>query len=92
VPEIIASPNRMHGLAIPMDEVFVQKESLYLAALPQLQAMPELLEHIHASQGSIRFAMVCAGDCQRGKPPPEPFLTAARLVLSPSRSHLKTPI
>jgi hypothetical protein len=49
VPEIIASFNRMHCLAIPMDEVFVQKESLYLAALPQLQAMPELLEHIHAS-------------------------------------------
>jgi len=110
VDEIIASLNQMYGLTMPVDEVHQHKESLYYSALPQLQAVPEVLEHIHASHGSIPFAvvsgstresvtaslkaldlldrfdvMVCAGDYERAKPHPEPFLTAAaRLGVAPA--------
>jgi HAD superfamily hydrolase (TIGR01509 family) len=70
--------------------------------LPQLTAVPEVLEHIEALHGKIPFAvvsgssresvtasletlklldrfdtLVCAGDYERSKPDPEPFLTAA---------------
>lgn len=51
--EIIASLNRMYGPAMPMDEVFAQKESLYLAALTQLQAVPELVEH--SARATVAF-------------------------------------
>jgi HAD superfamily hydrolase (TIGR01509 family) len=110
VNEIIASLNRMHGLTMPVDEVHRHKESLYFSALPRLQPVPEVLEHIRASHGAIPFAvvsgstresvtgslkaldlldrfdvMVCAGDYQRAKPHPEPFLTAAaRLGVAPA--------
>lgn len=110
VDEIIASLNQMHGLTMPVDEVHRHKELLYYSALPQLQAVPEVLEHIHASHGTLPFAvvsgstresvtaslnalglldrfdvMVCAGDYQRAKPHPEPFLTAAaRLGVAPA--------
>jgi HAD superfamily hydrolase (TIGR01509 family) len=105
VTEILATLNRQQGLRIPIAEVQHQKEALYLEALHELQAVPEVLEHILASHGRIPFAvvsgstrdsvtkslqtlglldkfdlLVCAGDYQRGKPDPEPFLTAARLL------------
>jgi HAD superfamily hydrolase (TIGR01509 family) len=58
VDEIIAGLNQMHGLAMPVDELSRHKESLYFSALPQLQAVPEVLEHIHASHGTVPFAVV----------------------------------
>lgn len=58
VPEIIASLNQMHGLRMPVQEVSERKEALYYKSLPQLKAVPEVLEHIEARHGSIPFAVV----------------------------------
>jgi beta-phosphoglucomutase family hydrolase len=109
VAEIIKSLNAMHGLDMPVEEILQRKEKLYYEILPRLQAVPEVLEHIHESHGRIPFAvvsgssresvtaslealgildkfdtLVCAGDYQKSKPNPEPFLMAAeRLGVAP---------
>lgn len=58
VNEIIAALNQMHELHMPVDEVSRSKEALYYEAFATLQAVPEVLEHIDASHGSIPFAVV----------------------------------
>ncbi len=58
VAEILATLNRRHGLAMPVEAVQKRKEAMYLESLPQLQAVPEVLEHIHLSHGKIPFAVV----------------------------------
>jgi HAD superfamily hydrolase (TIGR01509 family) len=103
VAEIIASLNQERGLNMPVTEVAKRKEELYFENLPQLKAVPEVLELIEASYGRIPFAvvsgstrdsvtaslealrllnkfntLVCAGDYQKSKPDPEPFLIAAK--------------
>jgi HAD superfamily hydrolase (TIGR01509 family) len=109
VADIVAALNHQHGLAMPVAAVSARREALYLENRFQLQAIPEVLEHIHSSHGSIPFAvvsgstresvtaslqvlnlldrfdtLVCAGDYQRAKPDPEPFLVAAaRLGVAP---------
>lgn len=109
VAEIISTLNKQHGLRMPVERVARRKEQLYFEILPQLKAVPEVLEHIEASHGRIPFAvvsgstrdsvtaslealkildrfetLVCAGDYQRSKPDPEPFLVAAaRLGVAP---------
>lgn len=109
VAEIVAALNEQHGLAMPVEQVAARKEALYLENLFQLQAIPEVLEHIERCHGRIPFAvvsgstrdsvtaslraldlldrfdtLVCAGDYQRAKPDPEPFLLAAeRLGVAP---------
>jgi len=113
IDEIIASLNEMHSLHMPVAEVALRKEALYFDLLPQLKAVPEVLEHIHHSHGRIPFAvvsgsardsvtaslttlgildrfdtLVCAGDYARGKPDPEPFLTAAQSLHIPPANCL----
>jgi beta-phosphoglucomutase-like phosphatase (HAD superfamily) len=103
VAEIIATLNVRDGLTMPVEEVAKRKEALYFEILPQLKAVPEVLEHIEFSHGHIPFAvvsgstrdsvtaslevlglldkfetLVCAGDYERSKPDPEPFLLAAK--------------
>jgi HAD superfamily hydrolase (TIGR01509 family) len=58
VAEIIASLNERDGLAMPVDAVARRKEALYYENIAQLEAVPEVLEHIHASHGRIPFAVV----------------------------------
>jgi beta-phosphoglucomutase family hydrolase len=58
VREIVSALNEMHGLQMPVEEVSNRKESLYYEMLPQLQAIPEVVEHIDAQQGRIPFAVV----------------------------------
>jgi len=58
VMDIIASLNEMHGLNMPVEAVAKRKEGLYHAQLPQLKAIPEVLEHIEAQHGRIPFAVV----------------------------------
>ena len=58
VAEIIQSLNQAHGLNMPVDDLEAEKEQLYLEALPHLQAVPEVLAHIHESHGRIPFAVV----------------------------------
>jgi beta-phosphoglucomutase family hydrolase len=58
VVEIIARLNEMHGLSMPVEAVAHRKEELYYEILPQLQAVPEVLEQIEAEHGRIPFAVV----------------------------------
>ena len=58
VAEIIAALNLRSGLAMPVDEVMRRKEAMYYEILPQLKAVPEVLEHIQTSYGKIPFAVV----------------------------------
>ena len=109
VTGVVEAINKRDGLSIPVEEFAVRKEGLYYDLIHELQAVPEVLEEIHRTHGSIPFAvvsgstresvvkslealgilhlfetLVCAGDYERGKPDPEPFLLAAeRLGVAP---------
>jgi beta-phosphoglucomutase-like phosphatase (HAD superfamily) len=61
VGEIISTLNTMRGLAMPVETVGARKEELYYDLLPQLKAVPEVLEHIDAQHGLIPFAVVSGG-------------------------------
>jgi beta-phosphoglucomutase-like phosphatase (HAD superfamily) len=56
--EIVAALNEQQRLTMPVEEVAARKEALYLENLFQLQAVPEVLEHIEHSHGRIPFAVV----------------------------------
>jgi HAD superfamily hydrolase (TIGR01509 family) len=58
VPEIIAQLNRDHDLSMNVEQVSDEKENLYLELLPQLTAIPEVLEEIYRMHGKIPFAVV----------------------------------
>jgi len=58
VAEVISTLNCERGLNMPVDEVERRKESLYFELLPQLQAVPEVLEHIEVQYGKIPFGVV----------------------------------
>jgi beta-phosphoglucomutase family hydrolase len=58
VRNIIADLNKIHGLQMPVEAIATRKEGLYLAQLPQLKAIPEVLEYIEAEHGRIPFAVV----------------------------------
>jgi beta-phosphoglucomutase family hydrolase len=58
IREIIQLLNDMQGLDLPVDEVAEKKEALYHSLLPQLKAIPEVMEHIDAQHGHIPFAVV----------------------------------
>jgi HAD superfamily hydrolase (TIGR01509 family) len=58
VAEIISTLNERHGLNMPVEKVSHRKEALYFGMLPQLRAVPEVLEHIEAEHGRIPFAVV----------------------------------
>lgn len=58
IAEIISALNKEHGLAMPVETVARRKEDLYYNLLPQLKAVPEVLEHIEAQHGRIPFAVV----------------------------------
>jgi beta-phosphoglucomutase family hydrolase len=58
VMEIISALNHKNGLNMPVEAVAERKESLYYEQLPQLKAIPEVLEHIEAQHGRIPFAVV----------------------------------
>jgi len=58
IVEIVSTLNKERGLNMPVEQVAHRKESLYFELLPQLQAVPEVLEHIEAKHGQIPFAVV----------------------------------
>jgi beta-phosphoglucomutase family hydrolase len=58
IVEIVSTLNKERGLNMPVEQVAHRKESLYFELLPQLQAVPEVLEHIEAKLGQIPFAVV----------------------------------
>ncbi|MGA2851646.1 MAG: HAD family phosphatase [Terracidiphilus sp.] len=57
VRNIIADLNQMNGLTMPVDSLAIRKEALYLAQLPSLKAIPEVVEHITAQHGRIPLAV-----------------------------------
>ncbi len=58
IVEIIETLNREQGLRMPVALVAERKEEYYYELLPQLTAVPEVVEHIEASFGKIPFAVV----------------------------------
>jgi HAD superfamily hydrolase (TIGR01509 family) len=58
VAEIISLLNEKQGLRMPVEQVSSRKESLYLEMLPQLKAIPAVVEHIDAQHGRIPLAVV----------------------------------
>jgi HAD superfamily hydrolase (TIGR01509 family) len=58
IVEIIEQLNKDLGLKMPVEEVSRRKEELYFEILPQLKAVPEVLECIQTNHGKIRFAVV----------------------------------
>jgi HAD superfamily hydrolase (TIGR01509 family) len=111
--EVVITLNGMQGLSMPAQAVAERKEQLYYTLLPQLKAVPEVLEHIEDQQGRIPYAVVtgsrrdsvtttltalglldrfdaivCAGEYEKSKPHPEPFLVAAARLGVPPESCL----
>jgi beta-phosphoglucomutase family hydrolase len=58
VAEIVSMLNERQGLNMPVEGVSARKEKLYMELLPQLKAIPEVVEHIEAQHGRIPFAVV----------------------------------
>jgi beta-phosphoglucomutase family hydrolase len=58
VRQIISTLNERNGLNMPVDEVAHRKEGLYYELLPQLTAVPEVLEQIEEAHKRIPFAVV----------------------------------
>ncbi len=58
VREIVGTLNKRHGLSMPIEEVARRKEGLYYEQLPQLTAVPEVLEQIESAHKRIPFAVV----------------------------------
>jgi HAD superfamily hydrolase (TIGR01509 family) len=58
VAEIISTLNEKLGLDMPVEAVARRKEELYYELLPELQAVPDVLEHIEVGRGRIPFAVV----------------------------------
>jgi beta-phosphoglucomutase family hydrolase len=56
--DIIAALNEKHGMNMPVSAVAKRKEEFYYEILPQLKAVPEVLEHIEISHRQIPFAVV----------------------------------
>jgi HAD superfamily hydrolase (TIGR01509 family) len=61
IADIVSLLNEKHGLAMPVEAVCTRKEILYCEMLPQLKAIPEVVEHVHAKHGHIPMAVVSGG-------------------------------
>ena len=58
VSEIIELLAREQGIEMPVAQITKRKEELYFEHLPNLQCVPEVLEHIEHQHGLIPFAVV----------------------------------
>jgi HAD superfamily hydrolase (TIGR01509 family) len=58
IAEIITILNQQQGLDMPVETVVEQREVYFRELLPQLQAVPEVMEHIENQHGKIPFAVV----------------------------------
>jgi HAD superfamily hydrolase (TIGR01509 family) len=59
--EIVAALNQMQGLKMPVEAVAHRKEEFYFELLPQLKAIPAVVDLIEAQHGRIPFAVVSGG-------------------------------
>jgi HAD superfamily hydrolase (TIGR01509 family) len=58
IVEIVSLLNKKYGLSMPAEAAATRKENIYFDLLPQLKAVPEVIEHVDAQYGRIRFAVV----------------------------------
>ena len=58
VVDIISTLNREQGLDMPVAEIMKRKEAMYFDLIHELEAVPEVLEHIVESHGKVPFAVV----------------------------------
>jgi beta-phosphoglucomutase family hydrolase len=58
IAEIISTLNKRHNLNMVVETVCERKENAYYELLPQLKAIPEVVQHIDAQHGRIPFAVV----------------------------------
>jgi HAD superfamily hydrolase (TIGR01509 family) len=58
VGDVVSELNRRDGLHIDVGPFAIRKEDIYYSLLDQLQAVPEVVEHIDAAYGKIPFAVV----------------------------------
>ena len=56
--EIVATLSAQQGLSLAAEEVAHRKELLYYELLPELKAVPEVLEHIELGHGRVPMAVV----------------------------------
>jgi beta-phosphoglucomutase family hydrolase len=56
--EIVATLSAQQGLALDAEDVAHRKELIYYELLPELQAVPEVLEQIHLNHGRVPMAVV----------------------------------
>lgn len=60
VREIVANLNARNGLAIPTEQLARRKEGLYFDSLPELQAVPEVMEHVERNWALGPGKLPCA--------------------------------
>ncbi|MGX6607145.1 HAD family hydrolase [Micromonosporaceae bacterium Da 78-11] len=58
VADIIADLNEQQGLTMPVATVADRREQLFQELLPQISAVPGVLEHIEDGYGKVPFAVV----------------------------------
>ena len=58
VTGVVEAINQRDGLHIPAEEFAHRKEQLYYDLIHELKAVPEVLEEIHRTHGTIPFAVV----------------------------------
>ncbi len=58
VADILHDLAREQNIDLPVAHLTTHKEDLYLDLLPELQAVPDVLEHILAAHGTLPFAVV----------------------------------
>jgi beta-phosphoglucomutase family hydrolase len=58
VVDVVKLLNERDGLSIPVEPFGIRKEDLYYEMIHELQAVPEVLEEIRRTHGSIPFAVV----------------------------------
>jgi HAD superfamily hydrolase (TIGR01509 family) len=56
--QIVSTLNERQGLNMPVEQVCQRKENLYYDLLPELEPVPEVIEHLEEAQGRIPFAVV----------------------------------
>jgi beta-phosphoglucomutase family hydrolase len=56
--QIVSTLNEREGLNMPVEQVCHRKENLYYDLLPELEPVPEVLEHLDDARGRIPSAVV----------------------------------
>jgi beta-phosphoglucomutase-like phosphatase (HAD superfamily) len=58
VVDVITDLNARQGLSMPVAEVAARREELFQAMLPEITAVPGVMEHISQAYGRVPFAVV----------------------------------